>query len=56
MSIKLSYGFMCTITVNGKQECFDDVNIWCDWCDRVNCGDRPMCDDNDMNGSKSKRF
>merc|ERR1712110_1264304 len=35
--------------VNGKQECFDEVNIWCDWPERVNCGNRPICDENDEN-------
>ena len=37
------------IAVNGKQECFDEVNIWCDWPERVNCGNRPICDENDEN-------
>jgi len=35
--------------VNGKQECYDDVNTWCDWPERVNCGNRPICDQNDEN-------
>ena len=34
---------------NGKQECFDPVNTWCDWPERVNCGNRPICDENDEN-------
>ena len=24
-------------------------NIQCDWADRVDCGDRPICDKNDEN-------
>jgi len=35
--------------VNGKQECFDPVNTWCDWPERVDCGNRPICDENDEN-------
>ena len=35
--------------VNGKQECFDPVNTWCDWPERVDCGSRPICDENDEN-------
>merc|ERR1719264_866935 len=35
--------------VNGKQECFDEAHIWCDWPERVNCGNRPICDENDEN-------
>jgi len=34
---------------NGKQECFDPVNTWCDWPERVDCGNRPICDENDEN-------
>ena len=42
--------------VNGKQECFDEVNIWCDWPERVNCGNRPICDENDENCNKVGSF
>ena len=38
-----------TFLVNGKQECFDPVNTWCDWPERVDCGNRPICDENDEN-------
>jgi len=34
---------------NGKQECFDPVNTWCDWPERVDCGSRPICDEYDQN-------
>jgi len=34
---------------NGKQECYDEVNTWCDWPARVNCGSRPICDKHDEN-------
>ena len=35
--------------MNGKQECFDVDHKWCDWPERVDCGDRPICDENDEN-------
>jgi len=35
--------------VDGKQECFDEFNSWCDWPERVDCGNRPICDENDEN-------
>ena len=44
------------IAVNGKQECFDEVNIWCDWPERVNCGNRPICDENDENCNEVGSF
>lgn len=28
---------------------FDEVNIWCDYPERVDCGSRPVCDDCDNN-------
>jgi len=34
---------------NGIQELYDPVNEWCDWPDRVECGERPICDANDEN-------
>ena len=40
---------LISLVANGKQECFDEVNIWCDWPERVNCGNRPICDENDEN-------
>ena len=44
------------ITVNGKQECFDEAHIWCDWPERVNCGNRPICDENDENCDEVESF
>jgi len=35
--------------VNGKQECFDPVNTWCNWPESVDCGSRPICDEYDEN-------
>lgn len=32
---------------NGKQECYDKKETWCDWPERVNCCNRPICDKND---------
>ena len=34
---------------NGQQLLWDPYNTWCDWPDRVNCGNRPVCDKNDEN-------
>ena len=31
----------------GCQEVFDDINEWCDCPSRVECGNRPICDEND---------
>ena len=45
-----------TFLVNGKQECFDPVNTWCDWPERVDCGNRPICDENDENCNTVSRF
>ena len=33
----------------GKQELYDDHNNWCDHPERVDCGERPICDENDEN-------
>ena len=34
---------------NGKQECYDPVNQWCNWPELVDCGSRPICDEFDQN-------
>ncbi len=34
---------------DGKQELYDPVNTWCDYPERVDCGNRPICDVNDEN-------
>ena len=58
LNIELNFYFILNsiIAVNGKQECFDEVNIWCDWPERVNCGNRPICDENDENCNEVKSF
>ena len=35
--------------VNGKQLLYRPSNNQCDWPERVECGDRPVCDKNDEN-------
>ena len=35
--------------VNGKQLLYRPSNNQCDWEERVDCGDRPICDKNDQN-------
>ena len=58
LNIELNVYFILNsiFVVNGKQECFDEVNIWCDWPERVNCGNRPICDENDENCNEVKSF
>ena len=34
---------------NGQQLMYDPNNNWCDWPNRVQCGDRPICDEFDEN-------
>jgi len=34
---------------NGIQLHYNEDNVWCDWPDKVNCGNRPICDTNDEN-------
>merc|ERR1712165_678761 len=34
---------------NGQQLLYNAAAVQCDWADRVNCGDRPICDENDEN-------
>ena len=36
--------FMCQLNY-----LFDSTNVWCDFPDRVKCGDRPICDECDNN-------
>ena len=33
----------------GKQELYDPTHEWCDHPERVDCGNRPICDENDEN-------
>merc|ERR1712179_180565 len=33
----------------GVQECYDPEHVWCNFPDKVNCGDRPICDEKDEN-------
>ena len=35
--------------VAGLQEYYDPEHVYCDYQDRVDCGDRPICDKNDEN-------
>ena len=28
---------------------YDPINNWCDWPNRVQCGERPICDEHDGN-------
>ena len=37
------------ITVNGQQLLYRPSDNQCDWEDRVECDDRPICDHNDQN-------
>ena len=34
---------------NGQQLMYDPNNNWCDWPNRVQCGERPICDEFDEN-------
>jgi len=34
---------------NGIQLHYNEDKVWCDWPDKVNCGNRPICDINDEN-------
>ena len=33
----------------GVQQLYDPTHIWCDYPNKVDCGDRPICDENDEN-------
>ena len=34
---------------NGVQELYDPAHTWCNYPNKVDCGDRPICDENDEN-------
>jgi len=34
---------------NGIQLHYNEKNVWCDWPEKVDCGNRPVCDVNDEN-------
>ena len=34
---------------NGVQQLYDEEHVWCNFPNKVNCGDRPICDENDEN-------
>jgi len=36
---------------NGKQLFYDPSHNWCDWPERVSCGERPICDQHDQHCS-----
>ena len=33
----------------GVQQLYDPDHVWCDYPNKVDCGDRPICDENDEN-------
>lgn len=37
----------CPKASNGEQEFYNAEEVYCDYQDRVDCGDRPVCDEND---------
>jgi len=39
----------CKPGTDGRQELYDDVHFICAAANSVNCGDRPICDENDQN-------
>ena len=34
---------------DGIQELYDPTHTWCNYPNKVDCGDRPICDENDEN-------
>ena len=40
------------LTENGVQVLYDHPHNYCDWPERVDCGDRPICDENNQNCDK----
>ena len=45
----LSKDYFSIYHLAGKQEYYDPGHMWCDHQERVDCGDRPICDKNDEN-------